>query len=263
MGSTFAVTGVASGIGAELARILRERGHSVIGLDIQEPQGAVNQFVKLDLGDPQSIVSALNSVDCELDGLCNNAGLPPREGWEALILQVNFLGQRQLTKGLLKKLKEGASIVNMASRAGQGWRDSIDQVKQLSAIKASDELNAFVKDQSIDPTRAYNLSKEAMILWTLAESERMARQGIRINSLSPGGIATGILDDFRKAFGDQMARNVERAGRPGKPEEVAEVAAFLLSPSSNWIKGTDIAIDGGMGAFNISDRLDLSDLVFP
>lgn len=54
-----------------------------------------------------------------------------------------------------------------------------------------------------------------------------------------------------------MARIVERAGRPGKAEEVAQIAAFLLSPASSWIKGTDIAIDGGMGAFNQSDVMGL------
>ena len=55
-----------------------------------------------------------------------------------------------------------------------------------------------------------------------------------------------------------MVRNVERAGRAGTPREIAEVAAFLLSPSSGWLKGVDIAIDGGMGGFNMSDMLGLS-----
>ena len=97
-----------------------------------------------------------------------------------------------------------------------------------------------------------------MILWTVAETEAMVRCGVRINSLSPGGISTGILGDFQKAFGAQMAKNLVRAGRPGAPTEIAEIAAFLLSPASNWIKGADIAIDGGMSAFNQSDAMDLS-----
>ena len=88
----------------------------------------------------------------------------------------------------------------------------------------------------------------------------MVQAGLRINSLSPGGVATDILDDFKRAFGAQMAKNVERAGRPGNPEEIAKIAAFVLSPESNWLKGTDIAIDGGMGAFNQSDMLGLGSL---
>ena len=96
-----------------------------------------------------------------------------------------------------------------------------------------------------------------MILWTVAVTEEMIKRDIRVNSLSPGGVATGILDDFRRAFGEKMVKNVERAGRPGQPEEIAEIAAFVLSPQSNWLKGADIAIDGGMGAFNMTDTLNL------
>lgn len=260
MASTFAVTGVASGIGAELARILKERGHFVIGLDKRETDRHVDRFIALDLADPGSIDAAAGQIPQGLNGLCNNAGLPPRAGLEATILQVNFLGQRRFTDAVLPALAPGASIVNMASRAGYGWREGMEQVKRLARITGPEVLGRFVAAEGIDATRAYNLSKEAMILWTMAEAEPMIARNLRINSVSPGGVATGILDDFRRAFGPQMARNVERAGRPGKPEEIAQVAAFVLSPDSAWLKGTDIAIDGGMGAFNMSDQMGLGDL---
>jgi NAD(P)-dependent dehydrogenase (short-subunit alcohol dehydrogenase family) len=258
--STYAVTGVASGIGAALALILKAQNHRVIGFDIHETDENVDQFVQLDLNDPDSIARAAQSIDGPLDGLCNNAGLPPRAGLEAAILQVNFLGTRAFTHAMIPHLQTGASIVNMASRAGHGWRDGADQVKRLAAITHKDQLAGFITSENIDATRCYNLTKEAMILWTVAETEAMVNCGVRINSLSPGGISTGILGDFQKAFGAQMAKNVARAGRPGDPTEIAEIAAFLLSPASNWIKGADIAIDGGMGAFNQSDAMDLSGL---
>jgi NAD(P)-dependent dehydrogenase (short-subunit alcohol dehydrogenase family) len=257
---TYAVTGVASGIGAELARILKTRGERVIGFDIRETTENVDRFVPLDLNDPESIALAAAQVDEPLDGLCNNAGLPPRDGLEETILQVNFLGTRALTYALLPRLRADAAIVNMASRAGHGWREGAEQVKRLGQLTRRDQLARFIDTERLDATRCYNLTKEAVILWTVAETEAMVKRGFRINSLSPGGIATGILGDFQKAFGDKMTRNVERAGRPGIPDEIAEVAAFLLSPASNWIKGTDIAIDGGMGAFNQADALDLHGL---
>jgi len=263
MSKTYAVTGVTSGIGAELGRILKSAGHIVIGFDLHETSDNVDQFIPLDLSDPASIGRAVAELDCKLDGLCNNAGVPPRAGQEAAILQVNFLSQRSFTHAILPHLKSGASIVNMASRAGHGWKDNVDQVKRLAALTGRKQLDAFVETERLDATRCYNLTKEAMILWTAAIAEQMVLSGFRINSLSPGGIATGILDDFKRAFGAQMARNVERAGRPGKPEEIAEIAAFVLSPQSNWLKGTDIAIDGGMGAFNMSDMLDLDVLKLP
>lgn len=257
---TYAVTGVASGIGAELARILKQRGDRVIGFDLRETSKNLDRFIPLDLNDPDSITHAVAQVDVRLDGLCNNAGLPPRIGLEETILQVNFLGTRAFTRAMLPQLQDGASIVNMASRAGHGWREGFEQVKRLGSLTRRDQLAQFVAREKVDATRCYNLTKEAVILWTVAEAEAMANRGVRINSLSPGGITTGILGDFQKAFGDSMARNVERAGRPGNPEEVAEIAAFLLSHASNWIRGADIAIDGGMGAFALSDALELSGL---
>lgn len=260
MAGCYAVTGVASGIGAELARILKQQGHRVIGLDLHETEANIDRFIPLDLNDPGAIAQAAETLNEDLDGLCNNAGVPPREGMEATILQVNFLGTRHLTYALLPRFRRGASIVNMASRAGHGWSDNVEQVKRLAALSGRDDLDAFVLREGVNATRCYNLSKEAIILWSMAEAEPMVNRGLRINTLSPGGIATGILDDFRRVFGNQMARNVERAGRPGLPDEIAEIAAFVLSPEANWLKGADIAIDGGMGAFNLADTLGLDGL---
>lgn len=263
MPKTFAVTGVASGIGAALARILKSNGDRVIGFDIAEASENVDHFIQLDLNDPAAITKAAAQVNAPLDGLCNNAGLPPRDGLEASLLQVNFLGQRQFTQAMLPKLLKGGAIVNMASRAGAGWREQIDQNKRLAALVDRAELDGFVASEEMDATRAYNLSKEAMILWTMAMTEDLIARDLRANSISPGAIATGILDDFARAFGDKMAKNVARARRPGTAEETAQIAAFLLSDKSSWLKGIDIPVDGGMGAFNLTDALGLNAMTQP
>lgn len=257
---TYAVTGVATGIGAELARILRAAGHRVIGFDVKDASGTVDHFIPLDLNDPSSIANAAAALDEPIDGLCNNAGVAPIEGAQALILQVNFLGQRDFTERVLPQVTPGGAIVNMASRAGHQWMDNLDQIKRFAAMGARQDLPDFIAAEALDATRCYNLTKEAMILWTMAITEPLFSQDIRAVSLSPGGIATGLLDDFRRAFGDVMARNVERAGRPGRADEVAAVAAFALSRAAYWMKGVDIPIDGGMGAFNLTDRLGLDAL---
>jgi NAD(P)-dependent dehydrogenase (short-subunit alcohol dehydrogenase family) len=258
----YAITGVASGIGAELVRLLTARGYRVTGFDIFDPGEAVVRFIPVDMRDPDAIDAAVAAAGTEapFDGLCNNAGLPPREGLEAAILQVNYLGPRRFTRAMLDRLAPGASIVNMASRAGARWRETVAQVRRLTAIADPGALAEFVAAEGIDPVRAYDLSKEAMILWTMAETEPMIARGGRINSVSPGAVATGLLDDFARAFGERMAVNLRRAGRPGSPAEAAEVAAFLLSPDSFWIKGQDIVVDGGMAAFNAADQLGFGDL---
>ncbi len=257
MPNTYAVTGVASGIGAEIARMLKSNGDTVIGFDLRETAENVDEFIMLDLNDPASITRAANAVSTPLDGLCNNAGLPPREGLEAAILQVNFLGQRQFTQAMLPHLRKGGSIVNMASRAGAAWRDNIDQNKRLASLTDAAGLDEFIAEEGMDATRCYNLSKEAMILWTLAMTEDLIGMDLRANSISPGAVATGILDDFARAFGEKMVKNLERAGRPGTPQEIAEIAVFLLSEKSGWLKGIDIPVDGGMGGFNMADALGL------
>jgi NAD(P)-dependent dehydrogenase (short-subunit alcohol dehydrogenase family) len=221
-------------------------------MDLVEPAGPVDQFIAVDFTQPESIDAAASAVTGPIDGLCNNAGLPPRDGWAQKILRVNFLAPRHLTQRLLPSLGPDASIVNIASRAGQAWRDNINQVKELAKVTSDDALAGFVADQQIDPTRAYNLSKEAMIVWTQAETEPLRARGIRINSLSPAAVSTSILDDFVRAFGD-----LARTGRAGEAAEIADVAAFLLSPASRWLYGTDTWADGGMAAFATSDALSL------
>lgn len=118
---TIAVTGAANGIGAELSKLLVAGGHQVVALDLVEPEFEVSDFIQIDLSDPTSIKDAIAMVP-SLNGLCNCAGLPPRRGLETKILAVNFLGTRALTAGLESQLSEGASIVNLASRAGARWQ---------------------------------------------------------------------------------------------------------------------------------------------
>ena len=62
---------------------------------------------------------------------------------------------------------------------------------------------------------------------------------------------------IKTAFGERVARAIERVGRPGLPGEIAEVIVFLASPESHWLKGNDITIDGGMSALATADQLGL------
>ena len=253
-----ALTGGATGIGAKVAARLKQDGCDVTAFDIHEPEANVDLWIKTDLSDPASISAALDCVGGPFDALINNAGLPPRDGLGELILNVNFIGFRQFLLGMLDKMAAGGSIVNTASRAGAMWRENIDEVKALMALESSGELSAFVAERQIDHVRAYNLSKEAVIVQTMAMTEALIARDLRVNSVSPAAVSTGILDDFVSAFGARVAKNIARAGRAGTPEEVADVIAFLVSPDSHWLKGVDIVIDGGMGAMAQSDMLGLS-----
>ena len=95
--------------------------------------------------------------------------MPPKEGEAEFVLNVNFLGLRHFLNGMLSKLAPDAAIVNTASRAGAHWHDNLDQIKALMALQSPDELSSFVSTHSIDYVRAYNLSKEALIVMTMVE----------------------------------------------------------------------------------------------
>lgn len=249
------ITGAATGIGAAVVERLKARGAEVVALDIVEPAG-VDQWVQVDMSDPAAIDAAVAQLSGSFDCLINNAGLPPREGLEKVILAVNFTGMVQVTNAVLPMLKPGGSIVTTASRAGAFWRDNLAQVKALMALETGD-LDAFIADQGLEPIRAYNLSKEAAIVWSMAQTERLLTSELRINTVSPAAVSTGILDDFAAAFGERMARNVARVGRPGMAGEVADVIVYLTAPESFWLKGIDICVDGGMSAIGQSEGMGL------
>lgn len=250
-----ALTGGSTGIGAEVAARLKRDGHRVTAFDIVEPAANADRWIATDLSDPISIDAALDAADGPFDALINNAGLPPRDGQAELVLNINFIGFRRFLDGMLGKLSPGAAIVNTASRAGAMWRDNIDQIKALMALEGPGDLDRFIRDHGIDDVRAYNLSKEAVIALSMARTEAMIARGLRMNSVSPAAVSTGILDDFVSAFGEKVARNIARAGRAGTPEEIADVIVFLAGQDSRWIKGCDIVIDGGMGAMAQTDAL--------
>jgi NAD(P)-dependent dehydrogenase (short-subunit alcohol dehydrogenase family) len=251
-----ALTGAATGIGAEVAARLKRDGHEVIAFDITEPQSNVDRWIHTDLGDAASIAASLASADGPFDALVNNAGLPPREGLAEAVLRVNWFGLKMFLDGMLDKLQPGASIVNTASKAGGMWRDNLVEVKALMALDAA-QCGQFIQDRSIDATRAYNLSKEAVIVLTMAQTQNLHARQLRINSVSPAAVSTGILADFTAAFGDRVTRNLARVGRAGEPGEVADVIMFLLSPQSRWINGQDLVIDGGMSAMIASEMMGL------
>ncbi|MCG6904814.1 MAG: coniferyl-alcohol dehydrogenase [Rhodobacter sp.] len=252
-----AITGAATGIGAAAARVLKARGATVIGFDIARPADHVDQWIEVDLGDRAAIDAAVAQAETGINALINCAGLPPRDGQAARLLQVNVFGLRFFTDAMLGRMAAGGAIVNIASRAGGEWRQNLDQVRAL--LNAAD-AETFVAATNVDPTRAYRLSKEAVIVWTMARCEALLARGLRMNTVSPAAVDTGILPDFLSAFGDSASKNIERVGRAGQAGEIAELIAFLASPASHWIKGQDIVIDGGMSTLLACDALGLGDL---
>ena len=252
------LTGGASGIGAATLEKLQAQGARVTVLDLA-PCDAADQALQVNMGDLGSIDAALAQIDAPVDMLFNIAGVPPRDENGALVLAVNLFGLRHLTQALMPRMRDEAPIVNMASLAGAAWAQNIDEVKALLAMDNSTDPDRALAALGIDATRAYNLSKEAVIVWTIQQTALGLPRGIRMNSVCPAAVSTGILDDFKTAFGPQVAAAIERAGRPSSPDEVADLALFLASDDSRWIKGGEYKIDGGIGSFRVAATMGLLD----
>ncbi|MEK9558789.1 MAG: SDR family NAD(P)-dependent oxidoreductase, partial [Alphaproteobacteria bacterium] len=158
-----ALTGGATGIGAATAARLRADGHEVVIFDIRDPDSG-DRWIQLDLMDPGSIAAALQAADGSFDGLCSIAGVPPRDDNAVPCLTVNTLATCAFIEGFMPKLNEGAAVVSVASRAGMGWQSNLDQLENLLAQTPA-SLDEWCAGNEVDATKAYILSKQALIYW--------------------------------------------------------------------------------------------------
>ena len=237
------VTGSSSGIGKETARVATALGATVLGVDLNKSFEHVEEFYRADLSDGPTIEALVDVLPSGIDGLVNNAGLPPTQPANKL-LAVNLVGPKHLTRLMIPKLNDGASIVNVASLAGFGWRDSIDAIKASETLDFAG-IDAFVDrwNVSSEGGRSYFFSKEALIVWTMQNRWTWRDRGIRMNSVSPGPVDTPILGDFLETLGARAEEDARVMDRPGTPEDIAPVTAFLLSDMTTWIRGTNIPAD--------------------
>lgn len=256
-GKTYIVTGCSSGIGARTTAVLKEHGASVIGID-RNPSPDVDQLIQGDLSDPSSIDTIIEAVPDGAHGLANIAGVPPTLDAET-VLRVNLLGLRRLTLGLVPRLANNASIVNLASLAGFGWTAAVPQVKATLALDFYDDLEAFCDQQGLRDTggRSYFLSKEAVVVWTFQNRWTWRDRGIRMNAVSPGPVQTPILDDFLETLGERAEEDMRVMDRPGTPDDIAPVVSFLLSDQTTWFRGANLTLDGGMSSYLLMNSHDL------
>lgn len=252
------VTGCASGIGEHVVRQLTELGAEVVGLDKLRPAVELNEFHELDLADPVSIERAVASVDGPVDALFNVAGVSSGIGDPPLVVTINFLGLRQLTEALIPKMVAGSSIASVSSLAAAAYRDHLRAVAPL--------LNTATMQEGIDWCRAhpdalagggYQLSKEAIILYTMASATPLGARGIRINCTGPGVTETPILDQLRTAYGQGFLDDIPKPlGRVAGPAEQASVLLFLNSPAASYITGQVLWVDGGNVGAAIARQLE-------
>ena len=232
------VTGGASGIGAEIAKRFVHEGAKVAICDVDvdagtktaQNLGANTRFYQMDISAEEEVNTAIEKIFndySKVDILINNAGITKdklllrmtREDWECVI-NINLTGTFQVTKAVIKYMvkQRYGRIVNIASVIG--------------IIGNFGQAN-------------YAASKAGIIGFTKSCAKELASRNITVNAIAPGFIETRMTrvlsEDIRQNY-----RKLIPMGRFGQPEDVAQLALFLVSDQSAYITGQVICLDGGM-----------------
>jgi NAD(P)-dependent dehydrogenase (short-subunit alcohol dehydrogenase family) len=240
------VTGCASGIGEHVARQLIGLGAHVIGLDKRRPAYELSDFREVDLAESESIDRAASSIGGRVDTLFNIAGVSSGIGNPELVVTINFLGLRQFTEALVPLMPAGSAIVSVSSLAAAGYREHGGDVAPLLNTSTMQEGIDWCRDNPGTLGTGYQLSKEAIIFYTMRSATPLGARGVRINCTGPGVTETAILDQLRTAYGQGFLDDIPKPlGRVSEPAEQAAVLVFLNSPAASYISGQVVWVDGG------------------
>ncbi len=252
------VTGCGSGIGEQVVRQLTDLGAEVVGLDIRRPDVPVTEFHEVDLADPESIDAAVASMGGRVDALFNVAGVSSGIGNPPLVVTINFLGLRHLTEALSRNMGAGSAIVSVSSLAAASYREHLSSVAPLLSTATMREGIQWCHGHAdVLAGGGYQLSKEAIILYTMQSVTPLGSRGIRINCTGPGVTETPILDQLRTAYGQAFLDDIPKPlGRVAHPAEQAAVLVFLNSAAASYISGQVVWVDGGNVGAAIARELD-------
>ena len=251
-GKVAVVAGGSSGIGARIAELFVAEGAAVAiaspfveeGEALAATLGAAACFIRTDVTDEaqvEALVATAVARFGRLDCMVNNAGIAGRfSGIAALDLAQYERTLAVVLRGVVLGTKHAAAVM---LRQGAG---------------------SIVNTGSVAGSRAgygpydYSAAKAAVIHFTRCVAMELAEKGVRANSVSPGGIVTGIFGKSIELPADEIPKTMaplasalakwQPIPRAGAPDDIAQAALFLASDASSFITGHDLVVDGGLVA---------------
>ncbi len=251
-GRVYVVTGAAQGIGEACVRRLAAEGARVALWDMADAPGRrlaaeignaalychCNVAVKAEV---DAALAATLAAFGRIDGLVNNAGIfkaapfldITEADWDA-VLDVNLKGSFLVGQAVAREM------VKNAAAPGQGCRGAIVNMSSVNGTLA------------IPTIASYNASKGAINQLTRVMALALADQGVRVNAVAPGTIATELARSAVLTSDEAKARIMSRTPmkRLGEPGEIADVVAFLLSDAASYVTGEIVVVDGGRMTLN-------------
>lgn len=237
---TVIITGASSGIGRATRLLLHEKGASVFNLDIAPQEDQAGVWISCDMLDREGIRKAIHQVADQsgrIDMLFANAGIHlfatiEQTSDEELdrLVGINILGTYITLQTVLPYMRQ--------------------QQKGSIVLMGSDQ--SFVGKAS---SSVYGMTKGAVAQLAKSTAIDYAPFNVRVNCICPGTINTPLLDKAVARYAsisgeatDKIMRDlntIQPAGRIGRPEEIAEAVAFLLSDESSFVTGSLLSADGG------------------
>ena len=210
--------------------------------------------IRTDLGSKEDILELVKFATGlgPVKYLINAAGVSPSQAPVEKILQVDLYGTSVLMEEFGKVIAEGGSGVFISSQSGHRLPAlSLEENEALATAPVDDLLKLPFIAAITDTLKAYQYSKRCNVLRAAGEACKWGKRGATINTISPGIIITPLANDElhgpRKDGYLKMIAGAP-AKRAGTPDEVGDLAEFLMSSRGRFISGTDILIDGGTTA---------------
>ena len=254
----------AGGIGQAIARRVGAGRHVVLAdlrpeaaraaAKILEDAGFETSAEQTDLASRESILSLIERAQefGPIKNLVNAAGVSPSQAPVETILKVDLYGTSVLLEEFGKVIAEDGSGIVISSQSGHRLHALAEEENAALATAPTEELLKLPFIVSItDTLKAYQYSKRCNVLRVAGECCKWAKRGATLNSISPGIIITPLANDELKGpRGEGYRRMIEGmpAHRAGTPDEVGDLAEFLMSSRGRWITGSDFLIDGGCTA---------------